>query len=119
MTLPIYDKGFTQEEINFGLEKFVEGVNKMTAEHYRTKFPTLSPEHIVVNARGRVYWKLIKQSIDGAGQKCVYAFVRKADGAILKAASWKAPALNHARGFVTDEDYGLCNAGVYGIRYMI
>lgn len=118
MTLPIYDKGFTQEEIDFGLEKFVEGVNEMTAEHYKTKFPTLDPEHIVVNARGRVYWKLVRQTSSG-GNRSVYAFVRKEDGAILKAASWKAPALNHARGFVTDEDYGLCNAGVYGIRYMI
>ena len=119
MTLPIHDQGFTQEEIDFGLEKFVEGLNEQQAEHFKTKFPTLSPEHIVVSNRGRVYWKLIRTRISDGGDRSVFGFVRKADGAILKAAGWNAPALNAARGFVTDSDYGLCNAGVYGIRYLI
>ena len=73
----------------------------------------------MVSNRGRVYWKLIRETVSGGGQSSVFAFVRKADGAILKPASWKAPTLNAARGFVTDSDYGLCNAGVYGVRYLI
>ena len=117
MSLPIYDNGFTQEEIEFGFERFVAGINETLAEHYKTKFPTLDPEHVAV-APGRVYWKLVKTLATGR-QRSVYGFVRKADGAILKAAGWKAPALNHARGFVTDSDYGLSNAGAYGIRYML
>jgi hypothetical protein len=119
MTLPIHDQGFTQEEIDFGLSKLVEHLNEQQAIHYKTKFPTLPPEHIVVSDRGRIYWKLIREQVNGGGSKSVYGFVRKADGAILKAATWKAPALNHARGFVTDSDYGACNTGVYGINYLI
>jgi len=116
MGLPIYDKGFTQEEIEFGFEKFVDGVNELVADHYQTNFPTLDPEHITV-APGRVYWKLVKATATGASRS-VYGFVRKADGAILKAATWAAPATNHARGFVTDTDHGLHCAGEYGIAYM-
>jgi hypothetical protein len=117
MKLPVYDKGFTEEEIEFGFEQFLSEVNHMVGEHRRTEFPTLPEEHITV-APGRVYWKLVKEHVNGGGQKFVYAFVRKADGAILKSASWRAPALNHARGFVTDSDHGVHCAGVYGIRYM-
>ena len=117
LKLPLYDRGFTQEEIDFGFEQFLTGINKKVTEHRAAKFPTLPAEHITA-APGRVYWKLVKERIGGGGQKFVYAFVRKADGAILKAAGWSAPALNHARGFVTDSDYGLSNAGPYGVRYL-
>ena len=117
MTLPVYDKGFTQEEIDFGFEQFVHLVNEKIAKHYREKFPTLSPRRVTVNSRGRVYWKLVSEA-DGA-HSSVYCFVRKEDGAVLKAASWKAPALNHARSFVTDTDHGMSGVGVYGAAYMI
>ena len=117
MSLPIYNKGFTQEEIDFGFEQFLTGINEKVTEHRAVKFPMLPAEHITV-APGRVYWKLVKEHVKGGGQQSVYCFVRKADGAILKAAGWRAPALNHARGFVTDSDHGLSNAGVYGVRYL-
>lgn len=117
MGLPIYDKGFTQEEIDFGFEKLLEGIKTNVANHYATQFPTLTPEEIRVD-EGRVYWKLVKHTPGEKYGTSVYGFVRKADGAILKASSWKAPALNHARGFVTDGDYGLGCTGAYGIAYM-
>lgn len=116
MALPVFDKGFTQEEINFGFEKFVEGVKAKVANHYAVDFPTLTPTEIEVQP-GRVYWKIVR--VDGHnGGYSVYGFVRKVDGAILKAATWKAPALNHARGFVVDSDHGLHCTGPYGIAYM-
>ena len=117
MALPIYDKGFTQEEIDFGFEKLVEGVKAKIADHYTTRFPTLTPEEIEIK-EGSKYWKLVKYTPGKKYGTSVYGFVRKADGAILRAASWKAPALNHARGFVTDRDYGLGCTGPYGIAYM-
>jgi hypothetical protein len=115
--LPIYDRNFTQEEIDFGFEKFVEGVQQITAEHYATQFPTLTPNEVRVDA-GRVYWKLVKHTPGDKYGTSVHCFVRKADGAILKSANWKAPALNHARGFVTESDYGLHCAGPYGAAYL-
>jgi hypothetical protein len=117
MTLPIYDKGFTQEEIDFGLEQFVIKVNDMITKHREVNFPTLPAERIIVKP-GRTYWKLVKEQVSGSGQRFVYCFVRKADGAVLKAASWRAPALNHARSFVTDSDYGMSGVGIYGTKYM-
>ncbi len=117
MGLPIHDKGFTQEEIDFSFEKYVEGVKVKIANHYAAKFPTLTPQEIKVKP-GSVYWKLIKYTPGADCGESVYGFVRKVDGAILKAASWKAPATNHARGFVTDSDYGLYCSGPYGIAYL-
>ena len=115
--LPIFDKGFTQEEIEFGFNKFVEGLQEMTAEHYATQFPSLKPNEVRVDA-GRVYWKIVKHTPGDEYGNSVHCFVRKADGAILKAASWKAPALNQPRGFVTDSDHGLHCANVYGVTYL-
>ncbi len=116
MGLPIYDRDFTEQEIEFSFEKFVARVNEKVAENYGTKFPTLNPERIGVTP-GRVYWKLVRLNSEGESRS-VYCFVRKADGAILKAATFRAPALNHARGFVTDGDYGLHCAGPYGVAYL-
>ena len=115
--LPIYDRNFTQEEINFGFVKFLEGVQQLVAEHYANDFPTLTPQEIRVDA-GRVYWKLVKHTPGSDRHTSVHCFVRKADGAILKSATWRAPALNHARGFVTESDFGLHCAGPYGVAYL-
>lgn len=119
--LPIYDRGFTQEEIDFGFEKFVEGVRAIKTEHDNHHFPGLVEagqcDEIRVDA-GRVYWKIVKHRSGTDNHTSVYCFVRKADGAILKSATWKAPALNHARGFVTESDYGLHCAGPYGAAYL-
>ena len=117
MGLPIYDRGFTEEEIEFGFEGFVTRLNEMVEEHRKARFSNLPAEHITVHP-GRVYWKLVKERVDGGGQRFVYCFVRKADGAILKSATWSAPALNHARGYVTESDYGMHCAGPYGVQYL-
>jgi|6_EtaG_2_1085325.scaffolds.fasta_scaffold00580_4 hypothetical protein len=119
--LPIFDKGFTQEEINFGLEKFAEGVQQLKADYDEATCPLLVESGKVDKIRvdvGRVYWKLVKHRPGTNNHTSVYCFVRKADGAILKAASWNAPALNHARGFVTESDHGLHCAGPYGVAYL-
>jgi|19_taG_2_1085344.scaffolds.fasta_scaffold15647_5 hypothetical protein len=118
MGLPIYDRGFTQEEIDFGFEKYVEGVAELMAEHFAKLNMAIKYVQQIRVDEGRVYWKLVKYIPGNSHNTSVYGFVRKADGAILKAATWKAPALNHARGFVTDSDYGLHNSGEYGVAYL-
>ena len=114
MGLPIYDKGFTQEEIDFGIEKYVEGIHEKITKHFKANLPSLTPPSIRVD-EGSVYCKVVKYEPGKDYGTSVHSFVRKADGAILKAASWKAPALNYARGFVTESDYGLGCANEYGI----
>ncbi len=114
MGLPIYDKGFTQEEIDFGIEKYVEGVREKILKHYKTRLPNLTPCAIRID-EGSKYCKVVKYEPGKDWGTSVHSFVRKADGAILKAASWKAPALNYARGFVTESDYGLPCANEYGV----
>ena len=49
---------------------------------------------------GSKYVKVVK--ISSGGSRSVHSFVEKESGAIWKAASWKAPAKNFARGNVFD-----------------
>lgn len=72
--------------------------------------------------KGRVYWKLIKEYTNSRNShySCVvYAFVRRKDGAILRAASWNGPETrtkNPVVGHITDEwapDYFTA----YGVGY--
>ena len=51
---------------------------------------------------GSKYVKVVK--ISSGGSRSVHSFVEKETGAIWKAASWKAPAKNFARGNVFDAD---------------
>jgi hypothetical protein len=114
MGLPIYDKGFAQEEIDFGIEKYVEGVREKILIHYKNRLPNLTPCSIRID-EGSKYCKVVRYEPGKDNGTSVHSFIRKVDGAILKAASWKAPALNYARGFVTESDYGLPCANEYGV----
>ena len=51
---------------------------------------------------GSKYVKVV--SISGGGSRSVHCFVEKANGNILRAASWKAPARNFVRGNVYDQE---------------
>jgi len=112
--------GAITEEIEARFETFVEGVNEKVRTHLAENFPTLPTQHVVVAPGGRTYWKLIKEREDGGGQRFVYGFVRKADGAIFKAAGWNAPFVKGPtaiRGYVTDAGNGLDAATIHGIIY--
>ena len=50
---------------------------------------------------GSKYVKIV--SISGGGSRSVHCFVEKANGNILRAASWKSPARNFIRGNVYDQ----------------
>ena len=82
-----------------------------------SRFPTLKPCYIEVQP-GSTYWKIVKVDGHNGGQS-VFGFVRKADGAILKAAGWKAPYVrgnNYVRGYVMEDD-AIAKATPYGIVY--
>lgn len=91
------------------LPNFVVRVQETINEYYAATLSNLSPPTVFV-AGGRKYIKIAKRD----NQTSVMCFVRAADGAILKAATWKAPALNYTRGSIFDAALAL---GPYGVRY--
>ena len=93
-----------EHEFGLLLQKLQEKINTSYAKN-RYSGPT--PD--LIFKKGRVYWKLIKEYKNEARTpySCiVYAFVRRADGAILRPATWKAPETrtkNPIAGHITDE----------------
>ena len=87
--------------------------------YYNTNFKNLDPFQISFGG-GKKYLKVIKTD----NQTSVWGFIALVDvpakgviaGDILKASSWKAPALNGARGSIFDEDV-ISIVGPYGPAY--
>tara|TARA_Y100000310_G_scaffold71925_1_gene67816 strand:+ start:2635 stop:3012 length:378 start_codon:yes stop_codon:yes gene_type:complete len=113
-------------EIREGLEKFIESINTIRMEAFTRRGMThlIDPEEGEVargnvarlHGPGRVYWRI---ATGLPGRERVHCFVRKCDGAILKSATWKAPATNIVRGYVTDDDNGASAVNEYGANYAI
>ena len=110
------------QEIEYALEIFVENVQQMLNEHFATNYAMLTPPEIGVHP-GRTYWKIVKQDAieQGGGRQCsVFGFVRKSDGAIFKAATWKAHYVkggSSIRGYVNDNAIGMNSVTPYGVVY--
>lgn len=89
-------------------------IRSRDSEHSQT---TLSRE------MGNVYVKYITTSY---GSRSVYCFVRKSDGAILKAATFKQPFIAKGgrycaetiRGSIYASDFGMSACDVSGVRYI-
>jgi hypothetical protein len=61
---------------------------------------------------------VIISDCNGNKQKTAWGFIDKRSGDIFRAASWKAPSLNHIRGNLYDESNGLKNAHWTGPAYI-
>ena len=98
------------------LDNFVNEITALVEDHSKKCFPMLKIPEIGVDA-GRKYWRIWKTT---GSSKSVYGFVRKDDGAILRAATWKAPQTktkSAVRGYITDPspiDY----CGPYSVNYV-
>ena len=82
------------------MDNFVNEVREMVEDHYEKHFSVLEKT--------------------SGSSKSVYGFVRKDDGAILKAATWKAPQTktkSAVRGYITD-DNRINTCTPYGIVYV-
>jgi hypothetical protein len=65
------------------------------SEFHQKNVPQLSIQY------GKKYAKIVT---DNHGQKSVFGFIDLANGNLMKAAGWNAPAKNFARGHITDAD---------------
>ena len=105
-------------EIEHCIEMLVPELQKKIAEKfekYRSPSQIVGKHFLSESAiprlkikKGRVYWKLILENQDSFGgvSKSVYGFIRRNDGAIYRAATWKQPetrTVKAIRGYVTDE----------------
>lgn len=69
------------------LAAFVQILQALQAKHYE-KFPSLRAPRITTMVGPKFVRIVLEQD---RGQRSVHSFVRREDGAILKAAGWKAP----------------------------
>jgi len=124
-TGPTGSKNFDVALGNF-VEALRERINREYAERsYRIGlcggYPNLTPPQVYAEPG----WKNVRIVLDDrhdhlsgrAGQRMVHCFVRKSDGAILKAAGWKAPA-KHPRGSIYAADFGMSAVTTHGANYL-
>ena len=98
------------------LDDFVSEITALVEDHSKKCFPMLETPVVGVDA-GRKYWRIWKTT---GSSKSVYGFVRKDDGAILRAATWKAPQTktkSAVRGYITDPN-PLDYCGPYSVNYV-
>ena len=70
----------------------------------------------VIAKAGSKNVKIIKKETTGPSVS-VHCFVRKSDGAVLKAAGWNAPA-KHARGTIYTDNPARYGVNSYGAHYI-
>ena len=98
-----------QEEIDWHFERFVGLIQKMQDD--LDQLSVREERKQVRVEKGRVYWKIFVDSHDewSGPRSLIFGFVRRKDGAILRAANMKAPETrtkNPVRGYIWDEDAG-------------
>ena len=118
--MPYIDFSPSQLEIEHALEMLLPKVQNIINNHYEEGFSRIKPPKIEVK-RGSKYWKLIKVDLNQlTTSRSVYCFVRRSDGAVLKAASWSTPQLktkNPICGFITEDECIDCFYA-YGVRHV-
>ena len=98
------------------MDDFVNDIRTMIEDYNEKHFSVLKKPEVGVD-NGRKYWRIWKTS---GTQRTVYGFVRKDDGAILRAATWKAPQTktkSAVRGYITDPN-PLDYCGPYSVKYV-
>lgn len=94
------------------IEKFQSALQSMLYVYRAEHFPTLPVPKIEISI-GKRFARIIKK--DGSHTNA-YGFIDLKNGDLLKAASWKAPAM-HARGNIFADDM-LAGCGPYGMAYL-
>jgi len=92
------------------LEVFNTKLNALLDTYYSINYPTQRP--VITYEVGPKYVRVVRTSTHGQ-DRSVYGFIARETGALLKAASWKAPAKNFARGNIFKE--GTAGMGPHSI----
>lgn len=100
------------DAVNLALDAFVNDLQARSDARYAREFPNLTAPTFTVMP-GSKNARIVCS--DGVS-RYVFCFVRIEDGAILKAAGWKAPA-KHARGSIF-VNLGRDAVGDYGANYI-
>lgn len=95
------------------LNNFVAGAKALIEDHYRANYRGLPVPVIEVEAMRR-YVRIWKT---GNQQKTVYCFVQIDNGDVLKAESWRKPAM-HKRSSIYDADFGMSGVTWHGGKYL-
>ena len=94
-------------EIEHAFEMLLPKLQNLVGEYYKKNYANLIQSEIQVR-KGRKYWKLVSVGQYGStSSTCVYAFIRREDGAILRPATFNKPELrvkNPVYGYITDDD---------------
>jgi hypothetical protein len=97
-----------EEEIEWYFDRFVQKIQQL--QDTSTWWEQIVKVRV---KKGRVYWRIWLDVFDGFEAECevdlqrIFAFVRRKDGAIFRAATFKAPETRTKtaiRGYVYDED---------------
>lgn len=112
----VNDRAATLEQLPF----WINAVNQLLTESHHVLCKAngwdLEPYEFVQAGKGRKYLPIWKCALDDE-RRSIFAFVRAADGAILKPASMKKPALNRIRGSIFDQDVSDAITA-HGVRYL-
>ena len=95
-----------QEEIDWHFERFIGLIQKMQDD--LDQLSVRDERKQVRVQKGRVYWKIFVDTHDewSGPRSQIFGFVRRKDGAIFRAATYKAPETRTKtaiRGYVYDE----------------
>lgn len=93
------------------IETFRAALEKMLVQYHAERFAVLPPPSVEISI-GKRFARIIKNDSGTSA----YGFIDLSNGDLLKAASWKAPAM-HARGNIFNQDM-LSGCGPYGMAYL-
>jgi len=102
------------------MDKLADIVREKTTETNTQLHPSGNPYSWTTSyEEGYKYIRIVLTSdYNGVKQKTAWGFIDKRSGDIFRAASWKAPCLNHVRGNLYDEDNGLKHCHWTGPAYI-
>ncbi len=106
------------KNLNIHISRYIQGLQIRTNTYFAEHYPNIGVPTFK-GVVGKWYVKITKQTETGIGKLSdlsVHSFIDMANGDVLMAASWKAPA-KHARGNVFTNN-GQDGATIYGAKYL-
>jgi hypothetical protein len=105
----------TMAEFDARFDSWLKACQEKIDEKFKD---SITPGFKLVREGGKTYIKIVERYPNRNLGASVHCFVDARNGNIYKAATWKAPALNHARGNILDADNGMKWMSEYGTAYM-